>query len=51
MVLSERIGYFRYLAKLDRDFDDDDLLLAEYGATVFGMEILRDNSQKIEVEA
>ena len=30
---------------------DDDLLLAEYGATVVGMEILRDHSEKIEMEA
>ena len=30
---------------------DDDLLLAEYGATVVGMEILRDRSEKIEEEA
>ena len=30
---------------------DDDLLLAEYGATVVGMEILRDRSEKIEQEA
>ena len=39
------------LAKFNEEFTDDDLLLAEYGATVVGMEILRDNSQKIEVEA
>ncbi|MBR3457666.1 MAG: GTP-sensing pleiotropic transcriptional regulator CodY, partial [Selenomonadaceae bacterium] len=32
-------------------FDDDDLLLAEYGATVVGMEMLRDHTQKIEIEA
>ena len=30
---------------------DDDLLLAEYGATVVGMEILHDRSEKIEEEA
>ena len=30
---------------------DDDLLLAEYGATVVGMEMLRDHTQKIEIEA
>ncbi len=33
------------------DTTDDDLLLAEYGATVVGMEILRDRSEKIEEEA
>ena len=48
--VGERIGTL-VLAKFDQKFDDDDLLLAEYGATVVGMEILRDNSQKIEVEA
>lgn len=48
--VGERIGTL-ILAKFDEQFNDDDLLLAEYGATVVGMEILRDNSQKMEVEA
>lgn len=48
--VGERIGTL-VLAKFNKSFNDDDLLLAEYGATVVGMEILRDNSQKIEVEA
>ena len=48
--VGERIGTL-VLAKFNEEFTDDDLLLAEYGATVVGMEILRDNSQKIEVEA
>lgn len=45
----ERIGTL-IVAKFDREFTDDDLLLAEYGATVVGMEILRDRSEKIEEE-
>ena len=48
--VGERIATL-VLAKFDSEFNDDDLLLAEYGATVVGMEILRDRSQKIEVEA
>ena len=35
----ERLGTL-FLARLDEEFDDDDLILAEYGATVVGMEIL-----------
>ena len=48
--VGERIATL-VLAKFDSEFNDDDLLLGEYGATVVGMEILRDRSQKIEVEA
>ncbi|MFC5649000.1 GTP-sensing pleiotropic transcriptional regulator CodY [Paenibacillus solisilvae] len=32
-------------------FDDDDLILAEYGSTIVGMEILRERADEIEVEA
>ncbi|WP_341282468.1 GTP-sensing pleiotropic transcriptional regulator CodY [Paenibacillus sp. FSL H8-0537] len=32
-------------------FDDDDLVLAEYGSTIVGMEILRERSVEIEHEA
>ena len=46
----ERIGTL-IVAKFDITFTDDDLLLAEYGATVVGMEILRDKSEQIEEEA
>lgn len=46
----ERIGTL-IIAKFDNLFTDDDLILAEYGATVVGMEILRDRSEKIEEEA
>lgn len=38
------------IAKFNGEFDDDDILLAEYGATVIGMEMLRDYSQKKEIE-
>ena len=47
--VGERIGTL-ILAKYDDDFTDDDLLLAEYGATVVGMEMLRDYTKKNEVE-
>jgi transcriptional pleiotropic repressor len=42
----ERIGTL-LVAKFHDKFTDDDLLLAEYGATVVGMEILRDRTDKI----
>lgn len=48
--VGERIGTL-IVAKYDTEFTDDDLLLCEYGATVVGMEMLRDHAQKIEVEA
>lgn len=48
--VGERIGTL-IVAKFDKDFTDEDLLLAEYGATVVGMEMLRDHTQKIEIEA
>ncbi|WP_207857950.1 GTP-sensing pleiotropic transcriptional regulator CodY [Lucifera butyrica] len=46
----ERIGTL-IVAKFHDEFTDEDLILAEYGATVVGMEILRDRSDKIEEEA
>lgn len=46
----ERIGTL-IVAKFHDPFTDDDLILCEYGATVVGMEILRDRSEKIEIEA
>ena len=46
----ERIGSL-LVAKFHEEFTADDLILAEYGATVVGMEILRDRSEKIEDEA
>ncbi len=46
----ERLGTL-ILARLQEPFSDDDLILAEYGATVVGMEILREKSEEIEEEA
>lgn len=46
----ERLGTL-ILARMQEDFEDDDLILAEYGATVVGMEILREKSEVIEIEA
>ncbi len=39
------------LAKFDQHFTDEDLILAEYGATVVGMEILRARAGRMEDEA
>lgn len=46
----ERLGTL-ILARVEDAFDDDDLILAEYGATVVGMEILREKAEEIEEEA
>ncbi|GLC87408.1 GTP-sensing pleiotropic transcriptional regulator CodY [Lysinibacillus piscis] len=46
----ERLGTL-ILARLSAQFEDDDLILAEYGATVVGMEILREKAEEIEEEA
>jgi len=46
----ERLGTL-ILGRIGRTFDDDDLLLAEYGATVVGMEILNEKAEEIEMEA
>lgn len=46
----ERLGTL-ILGRLSEPFNDDDLILAEYGATVVGMEILREKSEEIEEEA
>lgn len=48
--VGERIGTL-IVAKYDEEFNDEDLLLCEYGATVVGMEMLRDHAEKIEIEA
>ncbi len=45
--LGERQGTL-IIAKFDEEFTDDDILLAEYGATVVGMEIIRDHTEKME---
>jgi len=39
------------LARYDRDFNDDDLLLAEYAAAVIGVEILREREVQIQENA
>lgn len=39
------------LSRMQEEFIDDDLILAEYGATVVGLEILRERAGKIEDEA
>lgn len=46
----ERLGTL-ILSRLDKEFTEDDLVLAEYGATVVGMEILREKTEEIEAEA
>ena len=48
--VGDRIGTL-IIAKYDQDFTEADLILAEYGATVVGMEMLRDRTQQIEIEA
>lgn len=45
----ERLGTI-ILARLDQSFEDDDLVLAEYGATVVGMQVLYQKSRSIEDE-
>lgn len=47
--MGERLGTF-IVARYSGAFDDDDLLLAEYGATVVGMEILRSRAKQMEME-
>lgn len=46
----ERVGTL-VLAKYDKEFVAADLILAEYGATVVGMEILRVKAEQAEEEA
>lgn len=46
----ERLGTL-VLAKFDEQFNNEDLVLAEYGATVVGMEILRIKAERVEEEA
>lgn len=47
---ADRLGTL-ILARLDVPFNNDDLVLAEYGATVVGIEILRERAEVIELEA
>lgn len=46
----QRLGTL-LLSRFNVEFTDEDLVLAEYGATVVGMEILRSKAEKIEEEA
>ncbi len=46
----ERLGTL-LLGRVSTEFQDDDLILGEYGATVVGMEILREKGDRIEEEA
>jgi len=46
----ERLGTL-ILSRLKESFTEEDLILAEYGATVVGMEILREKTEEIEEEA
>ena len=45
----ERLGTL-IIARLENPFNDDDIILAEYGSTVVGMEILREKAEEIEAE-
>ena len=46
----DRLGTL-LLSRLDKAFDDDDLLLTEYSATVIAVEIMRERSEVAEKEA
>ncbi|PZD93318.1 GTP-sensing pleiotropic transcriptional regulator CodY [Paenibacillus sambharensis] len=46
----DRLGTL-VLTRQQTAFNDDDLILAEYGSTIVGMEILRERAEEIEVEA
>ena len=46
----QRLGTL-VLAKFNVQFTNEDMILAEYGATVVGMEILRSKAEKVEEEA
>ena len=46
----ERLGTL-IIARYTSEFDDDDLVLAEYSAAIVGMEIIRSKQEEIEEEA
>ncbi|MFC4617336.1 GTP-sensing pleiotropic transcriptional regulator CodY [Camelliibacillus cellulosilyticus] len=46
----ERLGTL-LLSRMKDSFTDEDLILGEYGATVVGMEILREKTEEVEEEA
>lgn len=45
----ERLGTL-IVSKCDKEFNDDDLLLAEYAATVLGVEILHERESRVQEE-
>lgn len=47
---ADRLGTL-VLARENHSFGDDDLILAEYGSTIIGMEILRERAEERETEA
>ncbi len=49
MGAGDRLGTL-ILGRLNQKFDNEDLILAEYGATVIAMEILRERAEAIEEE-
>lgn len=46
----DRLGTL-VIVRLKEEFVDDDLILAEYGSTVVGMEIMHERAEEIEIEA
>ncbi|MCL5116163.1 MAG: GTP-sensing pleiotropic transcriptional regulator CodY [Firmicutes bacterium] len=46
----DRLGTL-VISRFGREFDDEDLILAEFGAAVVAMEILRSKSDELEMEA
>lgn len=46
----ERLGTL-YLTRFEEKFDDSDLILGEYSATIVGLEILRSKNNQLEKEA
>lgn len=46
----ERLGTL-LLARFDKEFTDEDLVISEYSATIIGLEILRSKNEEIEEEA
>lgn len=46
----DRLGTL-ILSRFDKEFSEEELVLAEYGATVVGMEILHEKAEEIEEEA
>lgn len=46
----ERLGTI-LLARFDKEFTEEDLVISEYSATIIGLEILRSKSEEIEDEA